>query len=87
MSDNSFGTRSTLEVGDRTYTYYSLTAAEAQGLGNVSRLPVSLKVLLENLLRFEDGSSVHKHDIERLASWSGGAGEPEEIAFRPARAC
>ena len=53
---DSFKSRKTLKVGAKTYTYYSLEAAAQNGLGDISRLPVSLKVLLENLLRFEDGS-------------------------------
>ncbi len=94
MSRNSFNTRSTLAVGDRSYIYYSLPAVQAAGLGEVDRLPMSLKILLENLLRFEDGVSVKDEDIAALAGWAltqkedraGRDGElAEEIAFRPAR--
>src|SRR5213079_1266372 len=82
MSDNSFGTQSELEVGDRRVTIHRLDALEAEY--EVSRLPFSLKVLLENLLRHEDGVSVRRGDIEALARWDGGH-EDREIAFAPAR--
>ncbi len=88
MSHNSFDTRKTLVVGDRTYSYFSLPAAAAAGLGDVARLPMSLKVLLENLLRFEDDLTVKTADIRALASWaedSGSGEDAEEISFRPAR--
>ncbi len=81
---NSFGARDTLRVGDRTYTYFRLDALAARGF-DVATLPVSLKVLLENLLRYEDGRSVEAGDIEALARWQPGSGEETEIAFRPAR--
>jgi aconitate hydratase len=87
MSLNSFNTKKTLTVGDRTYQYFSLPDAEAQGLGSVDRLPVSLKILLENLLRFEDDNTVKTEDIKALAAWAdaGDAAASEEIAYRPAR--
>jgi aconitate hydratase len=90
MSRNSFDTRTTLDVGDRSYVYYSLPAAKAAGLGDVDRLPMSLKILLENLLRFEDGVSVKEEDISALAGWAQDQAQDdgalaEEIAFRPAR--
>ena len=66
---DSFQSKATLTVGDKSYTYYDLKAAEANGLKGVSALPASLKVLLENLLRFEDGVSVSKEDIQALANW------------------
>ena len=69
LGQDSLNTRRTLTVGGRSYDYYSLEAAEAAGLGDVSRLPYSLKVLLENLLRFEDGQSVTVDDIKGLAAW------------------
>ncbi|MDC7677096.1 aconitate hydratase AcnA [Asticcacaulis machinosus] len=85
-SHDSFKSHATLEVGDKSYDYYSLPAAEAEGLGNVSRLPTSLKVLLENLLRNEDGVSVTKADIQAIANWVDNKGSVEhEISFRPAR--
>src|SRR3954462_8697248 len=83
---NSFGARRTLAVGARTYTYYSLPAAEKNGLPSVSELPFSLKVIIENLLRNEDGRSTSKADIEDAARWAQNKGSAEkEIAFRPAR--
>jgi aconitate hydratase len=83
---DSFQTRRTLTVGDRTYAYYSLQAAEEAGLSGVSRLPVSMKVLLENLLRNEDGGSVAKEDVQAFAGWLEDKGSAQhEISFRPAR--
>ena len=83
---DSFNAKRTLTVGDQTYTYYSLSAAAENGLGDVSRLPASLKVLLENLLRFEDGKSVTRADIEAMAAWLKDKGSAQhEIAYRPAR--
>ena len=85
-SVDSFGCKSTLTVGDKSYTYYDLKAAEANGLEGVSALPASLKVLLENLLRNEDGDTVDKADIVALAAWAKNKGAVEhEISFRPAR--
>ena len=65
---NSFGARQTLSVGAKTYAYYSLHAAEKNGLSSVSRLPFSLKVIIENMLRNEDGRSTSKADIEDAAN-------------------
>jgi aconitate hydratase len=86
MSIDSFKCRKTLTVGTKKYVYYSLTAAEKNGLTGISALPYSMKVLLENLLRAEDGSSVTKKDIEAFAAWLKDKGKAgKEIAFRPAR--
>jgi aconitate hydratase len=83
---NSFGARQTLAIGGKTYAYYSLHAAEKNGLSSVSRLPFSLKVIIENMLRNEDGRSTSKADIEDAANWIQNKGSAEkEIAFRPAR--
>ena len=85
-SVDSFKSKAELKVGDKTYTYYDLKAAEANGLTNAGQLPASLKVLLENLLRNEDGVSVGKDDIAALAAWTKNKGAVEhEISFRPAR--
>ena len=85
-SNDSLKTRRELTVGDKTYVYYSLRAAEEAGLSNVSRLPVSMKVLLENLLRNEDGATVGPDDLKALAAWLDNKGGVEhEISFRPAR--
>ncbi|HEX4077925.1 MAG TPA: aconitate hydratase AcnA [Rhizomicrobium sp.] len=82
---NSFKSRKTLNVGGKSYVYYSLAAAEKNGLGGISRLPYSLKVLLENLLRHEDGATVTAGDIEAVAGWIAKRRSDREIAFRPAR--
>ena len=85
-SIDSFKSRKKLKVGAKTYVYYSLKDAEKNGLEGISRLPFSQKVLLENLLRFEDGRTVTKADIESVASFLINKGKAErEIAFRPAR--
>jgi aconitate hydratase len=81
---NSFGARATLSVGNRSYTYYRLDALAERGF-DLKTLPFSLKVLLENLLRNEDGRSVVKGDVEALADWDPKAAIDKEIAFRPAR--
>ena len=86
QSLDSFKCRKTLKVGNKAYVYYSLKAAEKNGLDGISSLPSSLKVLLENLLRHEDGRSVTKTDIEAMAKWVKAKGKSNrEIAFRPAR--
>jgi aconitate hydratase len=83
---DSFNSKRTLTVGSKTYTYYSLAAAAENGLGDVSRLPASLKVLLENMLRFEDGKTVTKDDILAFKTWLDNKGDiSHEIAYRPAR--
>jgi aconitate hydratase len=86
QSLDSFKCRKTLKVGNKSYVYYSLKAAEKNGLTGISKLPYSLKVLLENLLRHEDGRTVTKADIEAMAKWVKSKGKStREIAFRPAR--
>ena len=85
-SIDSHHTRKELKVGDKTYVYYSLRAAEAEGLTGISRLPVSMKVLLENLLRHEDNLTVKEADLKAVAAWLDNKGSVEhEISFRPAR--
>ncbi|MCG3266441.1 aconitate hydratase AcnA [Yoonia sp. I 8.24] len=80
-------TRKTLTVGDQSVAYYSIPAAQAAGLGDFSKLPAALKVVLENLLRFEDGGfSVSVDDIKAFSEWADNGGKnPREIAYRPAR--
>ena len=78
-------TRRTLEVGGKSYDYFSLAAASEAGLGDISRLPYSLKVLLENLLRHEDGQSVTTDDVKAVAGWLAERRSVREIGFRPAR--
>ncbi|MGB3457217.1 MAG: aconitate hydratase AcnA [Litorimonas sp.] len=82
---DSFGCERELTVGSKSYSYFDLTVAEANGLTGISRLPRSLKVLLENLLRFEDGKTVTKADIEAMAGWLTERRSSHEIAYRPAR--
>ena len=83
---NSFNARSTLSVGAKTYAYFDLKRACENGLGDLTKLPMSLKVLLENLLRAEDGVAVKKADILAMTSWLVNKGKNEvEIAFSPAR--
>ena len=82
---DSLKTRRSLKVGARTYDYYSVAAAEKAGLGDLSRLPVSLKVLLENLLRHEDGRTVTVDDVKAMADWLRFRTSRREIAYRPAR--
>src|SRR5690349_20770196 len=82
---DSFKCLRPLKVGSKTYAYFSLPAAEKSGLKGISRLPFSLKVLLENLLRNEDGRSVTKEDIHAVAQWLKNRTSDREIAFRPAR--
>ncbi len=81
----SFDAADTLNVGNRSYAYFRLDAVEKAGLTKLARLPYSLKILLENLLRFEDGRSVTRTDIEALARWNPKEQSEKEIAFRPAR--
>src|ERR1043166_3870940 len=82
---DSFKCCKTLKVGSKTYAYYSLPAAEKNGLKGISRLPFSLKVLLENMLRFEDGKTVTKEDIQAFAAWLKTKTSDREVPFRPAR--
>ena len=82
---DSFKCLRPLRVGSKTYAYFSLLAAEKNGLKGISRLPFSMKVLLENLLRNEDGRSVTKEDIQGVAQWLKTKTSEREIPFRPAR--
>jgi aconitate hydratase len=82
---DSFGARKVLKVGSESYDIFRLDQLERAGFKNVARLPVSLKVLLENLLRQEDNHHVNKADIEALANWDPKAKQEKEIAFMPAR--
>src|SRR5215208_3409879 len=82
MSD-SFGARDELQVGGETYAIHRLDALQERF--DVARLPYSLKVLLENVLRLEDGEAVTADDVETIASWDAGAEPADEIPFQPAR--
>ena len=83
METNSFDARAALEVGDRSYDIFRLDALQSKY--DVARLPFSLKILLENLLRNEDGESIRAQDIEALATWNAKDEPSQEIAFTPAR--
>ncbi|TQM93100.1 aconitate hydratase AcnA [Roseinatronobacter monicus] len=86
VGKDSAGTRKTLSAGGKTVAYYSIPAAEAAGLGTFSKLPAALKVVLENMLRFEDGNTVTLDDIKAFSDWAANGGKnPREIAYRPAR--
>ena len=87
VGTDSAKTRKDLTVGGKTYAYYSIPAAQAAGLGDFSKLPAALKVVLENMLRFEDdGFTVSVEDIKAFAEWATlGGKNPREIAYRPAR--
>jgi len=82
---NSFGTRTALAVGGRSVDFYSLPVLEKAGFPEIARLPYSMKILLENLLRHEDGRFVKAADVEALAGWDLKSGAPREISFAPAR--
>ena len=82
--NDTLSVRRTLTAGGRDFDYFSLRAAEAAGVGQISGLPFSMKVLLENLLRYEDGRSVTVEDVKAAANWNGNPNN-SEIAFRPAR--
>src|ERR1700680_4580395 len=84
-SVNSFHSADSLRVGDRLYAYFRLSALEDAGVASLARLPYSIKILVENLLRFEDDRTVTKADIEALAQWDPNVASQREIAFRPAR--
>ncbi|MDE3237417.1 MAG: aconitate hydratase AcnA [Paracoccaceae bacterium] len=86
VGHDSAKTRKTLKAGGSSVAYYSIPAAEAAGLGSFARLPASLKVVLENMLRFEDGKTVTLDDIRAFSEWAEKGGKnPREIAYRPAR--
>src|SRR5271163_2646719 len=84
MSSNSFGARATFKVGDKEYEIYRLDALDRQGI-STTHLPFSLRILLENLLRTEDGRNVTKEEVLALAKWSGKSKSEKEIAFTPSR--
>ncbi|HPW64983.1 MAG TPA: aconitate hydratase AcnA, partial [Candidatus Omnitrophota bacterium] len=82
---NSFGSKVTLEIAKKSYTIYRIRALQECGVANVLKLPYAIRVLLENLLRNEDGKNVTRRDIENLANWSPRKKSTQEIAFTPAR--
>ena len=81
---DSLNTQRTLTVAGHTYTYFSIPEA-AKAIGNVDRLPVSLKVLLENILRFENGTSYTVSDAKAIAGWLEKGSSTQEVPFKPAR--
>lgn len=85
MTHDTFHSQRELTISDQTYRYYSLPAAYQSGLADCSRLPFSLKVILENLLRHEDGQTVTRDDIQAVAAWLTSKTSSREIAYRPAR--
>ena len=85
MSLDSFNSKRTLTAEGTDYAFFSIDAAAQEGVGEVSRLPVSLKILLENLLRFEDAVTVTSNDIRALGDWVANPPDAQEIAYRPAR--
>ena len=84
MSVNSFNSRSTLKVGNKEYEIYRLDALDKQGI-STQHLPFSLRILLENLLRTEDGRNVTKEEVRALANWNSKSKPDKEIAFTPSR--
>src|ERR1022692_2435721 len=86
MPTNSFGAASNLRAGDTDYRIFGLRSLEEKGVGNISRLPFTIKILLENLLRQEDGRRVAAADIEYVARGASGSAAAKEISFMPARA-
>ena len=86
VGTDSNKTRREISAGGASFAYYSIPAATEAGLGDFARLPAALKVVLENMLRFEDGSTVTTDDIKAFAEWGANGGKnPREIAYRPAR--
>src|SRR5580700_11965624 len=85
MNKNSFGAASTLRVAGTDYGIFRLAALEEKGVADISRLPFSHRILLENLLRLEDGRRVKTSDIESLARGIGSGNDAKEISFLPAR--
>ena len=82
---NSYKSLKSLNIDGNDYKYYSLNEAEKNGLSGKSKLPISLKVLLENLLRYEDDITVDKNQIESIRDWLKKKKSTKEIAYRPAR--
>ena len=82
---NSYNSLKKININNKEYNYYSLSEAEKNGLDGINKLPKSLKVLLENLLRYEDDLSVTKSQIEAIKNWLETKKSKTEIAYRPAR--
>ncbi|MBM3927249.1 MAG: aconitate hydratase, partial [Sphingomonadales bacterium] len=84
IGQDTLSTRTSLDVGGKRYDYFSLAKA-AEKFGDISRLPFSMKVLLENMLRFEDGKTVTTEDVQAIVDWQKDARSDREIQYRPAR--
>src|SRR5215470_14033311 len=84
MLKNTFGSRSNLRAGNKDYEIYRIDALDKQGI-STTHLPFSLRILLENLLRTEDGRSVKAEDVKNVAAWDGKSTPSQEIAFTPSR--
>ncbi|MBK5264691.1 MAG: aconitate hydratase, partial [Alphaproteobacteria bacterium] len=84
IGQDTLGTRATMDVGGKSIAYYSISKA-SEKLGDVSRLPFSMRVLLENLLRFEDGNTVTVEDVQAIIDWQKDRRSDREIQYRPAR--
>src|SRR5690554_5785301 len=82
---DEFSVRQELSVGKESYQYYSLPELEQKGLGQISKLPFSIKVLLESAVRNMDGRAITENHVKQLSSWAEGAGKDKEIPFIPAR--
>src|SRR5688572_32858848 len=82
---NSFGSKAQIAVGSQKVDLYRLDALVKAGVGDVATLPYSMRILLENLLRFEDGKTVHAKDVQEVASWNPKQRKEHEIQLRPAR--
>src|ERR1700733_1239712 len=85
MTANSFSSKAQISVGKQTIGMYRLDALTKAGVGDVATLPYSLRILLENLLRYEDGKTVHPADIQAVASWNPHQRVEHEVQLRPAR--
>ena len=85
MAANPYGTESRLKSAKGEFTYYSLPKLAASGVGNIDRLPYSMRVLLESCLRNVDGFVVSEDDVTRLAKWNAPAPEQVEVPFKPGR--
>ncbi len=82
---DDFGAKATLQVGEHSLVYYRLNKLEEDGVASVSKLPFSIKILLEAMLRNNDGFAVTKQDVENMARWNAAKPEPIEVPFKPAR--
>ena len=85
MGANLFQSKQTLTVGGKSYTYYRLDALQEQGVADISRLPISIKILLESVLRQYDGRVITEEHVRELANWNAANPAKSEVPFKPAR--